>query len=90
MSEEIDRLQALGVQKLYEDTHIPVEHINSLLSENYEGFSKVQFVGFISILEREYNHEFSGMKAKGLEYFADDHITVIDESHVPIPQIRGM
>lgn len=73
MSEELDRLKALGVQKLYEDTHIPLLHIHSLLSQDYEGFSKVQFVGFISILEREYNMDLNGMKAKGLEYFADEN-----------------
>jgi len=69
MSEELDNLKKLGAQKIYEDTHIPVNQVQAILYENFDGMSKVQFVGFISILEREYKTDLSGVKARGLAYF---------------------
>jgi len=69
MSEELDRLKSIGAQKIYEDTHIPVNQVQAILYENYDGLSKVQFVGFISILEREYGADLNVVKAKGIAYF---------------------
>jgi len=77
MNEELDRLKDIGAQKIYEDTHIPVEHVQAILYESFEGLSKVQFIGFISILEREYGEDLSSVRAHGLEYF--DENTTPDE-----------
>jgi len=65
----IKRLQKLGAQKISEDTHIPVNHVQALLNEDFEKFTRVQFLGFISILEREYNLDLSELKEKGLAFF---------------------
>lgn len=73
MSEELDLLREIGAQKIYEDTHIPLKHVQSVIHESFEGLTKVQFLGFISILQREYNQDLSALKAKGLEYFNDEH-----------------
>ena len=75
MSEELDLLRDIGAQKIYEDTHISLKHVQSVIHESFEGLTKVQFLGFISILEREYNQELSGLKAKGLAYFNDESFT---------------
>jgi acyl carrier protein len=42
-----------------------------MLHETFDGLNSVQFVGFISILEREYNINLSELKAKGLEHFSE-------------------
>lgn len=72
MSEELDFLRDLGAQKIYEDTHISLKHVQSVIHESFEGLTKVQFLGFISILEREYNQDLSVLKEKGLEYFKNE------------------
>ncbi len=69
MNEKLEKLKEIGAQKIYEDTHIPIEHVHALLHESFDGFSKVQFLGFISILEREYSEDLSDLRALGLEYF---------------------
>ena len=51
-------------------------------------------VGYCSGIEN-YSRHFSGKKAGEppytlLDYFPDDFLTIIDESHVTVPQIRGM
>ena len=70
MIAELDKLRKLGAQKIYEDTHIPLIYVQSVIHESFEGLTKVQFLGFISILEREYKINLSALKGKGLEYFA--------------------
>jgi len=72
MSEKLDLLKEIGAQKIHEETHIALKHAQSIIHESFEGFTKVQFLGFISILEREYEQDLSDLKAKGLAYFNDN------------------
>jgi len=69
MSEELHKLQRIGAQKIHEKTHIPIQHIQEILQSDFSSFSRVQFLGFISILEREYNENLSAHKAFGMSYF---------------------
>ena len=69
MSEALERLKDIGAQKIYEDTHIPVEHVQAILYESFDGLNKIQFIGFISILEREYGEDLSAVRARGVGYF---------------------
>lgn len=69
MSEALERLKNVGAQKIYEDTHIPVEHVQAIIHESFDGFSRVQFLGFVSILEREYGEDLSELRSLGLENF---------------------
>ena len=72
MSEELDLLREIGAQKIYEDTHISLQHVQSMIHESFEDLTKVQFLGFLSILEREYHQDLSALKVKGLEYFENE------------------
>ncbi|MBN2817153.1 MAG: hypothetical protein JXQ67_10755 [Campylobacterales bacterium] len=72
MSEALERLQEIGAQKIYEKTHIPVEHVQAILHQSFDGFSKVQFLGFVSILEREYGVDLSELRAYGLQHFSSE------------------
>ena len=65
----LQRLKEIGAQKIYEDTHIPVEHIQAILHESFDGLSKIHFIGFISILQREYNIDLSELKNAGVAYY---------------------
>lgn len=71
MDDNLEKLQSLGAQKIYETTHIPVEHVQALLHNSFESFSKVQFLGFVSILEREYHLDLSKLRESGISYFND-------------------
>ena len=82
MSEELDLLREIGAQKIYEDTHISLKHAQSVIHESFEGLTKVQFLGFISILEREYNQDLSALKEKGLLYFGDENLQGISHTSV--------
>jgi len=71
MSEGLNRLKTIGAQKIHETTHISKRHVQAILHESFEDISKIQFIGFLSILEREYNLELDDLKSKGLNYFEE-------------------
>jgi len=72
MNEELEQLQKIGAQKIHEQTHIPLLTVQALIHSSYDGFSRVQFLGFISILEREYKLELKVMRENGLTHFDVD------------------
>ena len=41
MSSGIDKLQELGAQKIYEQTHVSKEHVQAILHNSFEGLNKV-------------------------------------------------
>ena len=75
MSDALEKLKSLGAQKIYEDTHIPIKQVQSVLDENYEDFSRMQFLGFLSIFERDYDIDLEEMKASAIEYYDEQKAT---------------
>ena len=71
MSKGLDKLQEIGAQKIHENTHISREHVQALLHGSFDDFTKIQFLGFISILERDYEIDLDELKERGLEHFDD-------------------
>ena len=71
MSEAIKKLQDIGATKIHEDTHISKHHAQAILHQAFEGLSKLQVNGFISILEREYEINLDELKYLSETYFSD-------------------
>ena len=71
MDENIDILRTLGIDEIYKDTHIPVGHLKAILESDFSKFSKLQFLGFIAILEREYELDLSEFKDIGISYIEE-------------------
>lgn len=82
MSDGFEKLQAIGAQKIHEKTHIAKQHVQALLHESFDQMTKVQFIGFLSILEREYSVDLSAFKQKGLEYFKTAKTLNEEDNHV--------
>ena len=78
MSEVLEKLQKLGAQEIHEATHIPIQHVKAILESDFKGFSKIQFLGFISILEREYQSDLSEIKKDGLAFFEENNTPKIE------------
>jgi len=75
MNENVDgfeELKEVGAQRLHEDTHIPKEYTKGLVSADFANMNKIQFIGFISIIEREYGLDLDTLKQKGLDYFEEN------------------
>lgn len=58
----LDKLQEIGAHKIYERTHIAKKFVEDILNQRYSSMNKIQFTGFISILEREYNIDLHELK----------------------------
>ncbi len=86
MDTELEKLNNIGVQKISDDTHIPVLSIKALLSGTFNSFSRIQFLGFISILEREYGDKLMSIRSKGLEYFDEIDAQTIDDGLFVAPK----
>ncbi|MDY0116244.1 MAG: hypothetical protein RBR59_01550 [Sulfurimonadaceae bacterium] len=68
-SEGFEKLKTIGAQKIHEKTHISKYHVQALLHNNFDEMTKIQFLGFVSILEREYNLHLDELRERGLEHF---------------------
>ncbi len=82
MSEGYEELKHVGIQKIHEDTHISRAHIEIVLNERFEELNKIQFVGFLSILEREYSIDLESLRLKAVEYYQQQGNTLKDNSGV--------
>jgi len=61
-------LQALGTEKIHERTHISRDKIELVLTKSYAQIGRVQFMGYVSILEREYDIDLSGIKEEYTQF----------------------
>lgn len=61
-------LQSLGTEKIHERTHISRDKLESVLSKSYGEIGRVQFMGYMSILEREYGIDLSDIKQEYTEF----------------------
>ncbi|MBA3026670.1 MAG: helix-turn-helix domain-containing protein [Sulfurimonas sp.] len=71
MSENFTKLKEIGLAEISEQTHISKQHIEALIQENFKALKKVQFLGFLSILERDYQLDLSELKERGLKFYSD-------------------
>jgi len=86
----LEKLQSIGAHKVFETTHIAKKFVEDILNKKFSTMSKIQFMGFVSILEREYNidlHELqddylkssSTENVKGKEPFVVSEQNEVDE-----------
>ena len=76
--ENFEQLQELGSKKIVAATHIPLAHLEMILNREFDQFKKPQFFGFVSILEREYKIDLSGLKQEFLFARAEEEISQED------------
>lgn len=72
MSEGLEKLKSIGAQKIYEKTHIARANVESILEKSFDKIPKVQFKGFISILEREYKVDLQDLVREFEQYTAKE------------------
>jgi len=61
-------LQALGTEKIHERTHISRDKVELVMTKSFSQIGRVQFMGYISILEREYDIDLSGIKEEYTDF----------------------
>ncbi len=79
----LDKLQEIGAHKIYERTHIAKKFVEDILNQKYTSMNKIQFAGFLSILEREYSvdlHELSAAYATELKLDTEEEYELFAEN----------
>jgi hypothetical protein len=64
-------LKAKDLYELHEETHISQQNLKFLLDHSFVNIGKVQFVGFVAILEHTYKIDLSELKAEGLAFYEE-------------------
>jgi len=82
MSKGLQTLSNIGTQRIHEQTHISKKHVQALLDETFNEINKIHFLGFISILEREYGVDLSDLKASAEEFYGDSTLKINEKSKV--------
>ncbi|MDF1874181.1 hypothetical protein JHD48_00375 [Sulfurimonas sp. SAG-AH-194-I05] len=82
MDESIKLLREIGAQQIHNDTHISKDYAQAIIHETFDDLQYVQFIGFVSILEREYRVDLGVLRAKGKEYFKDKDQMPLDSKMV--------
>ena len=72
MSEDFENLKKIGAQKIYEKTHIARANVEHILNKSFDKLPKVQFRGFISILERDYGLDLQDVLQEFEQHTAKD------------------
>jgi hypothetical protein len=75
-------LQALGTEKIHERTHISRDKVELVLTKSYGEIGQVQFMGFMSILEREYGIDLSDIREEYSTYYQDHVVEVPSKTSV--------
>ncbi|MDQ1297716.1 MAG: hypothetical protein QG558_254 [Campylobacterota bacterium] len=75
-------LQELGANVIHEQTHIARAKLELLLNKTYGDLSRVQFMGFMSILEREYGIDLSDIRQEYDEFMQTHPEVILPKSSV--------
>jgi hypothetical protein len=75
-------LQALGTEKIHERTHISRDKVELVMSKSYSQIGRVQFMGYISILEREYDIDLSDIKEEYSEFCRNNSDLLVPKKSV--------
>jgi len=59
------------LEQISRRTRLTTDNLEKLFSKDFKGFTKVQALGFISILEREYRADLSSLRQECLNFFDD-------------------
>lgn len=65
-----DILEENSIKTISQKTKIPEENLENLLGKNFDRLKKVTSLGFISIIEREYNADLSTLREESHAYYS--------------------
>jgi len=82
-----DILEENSVKAISKKTNISEDNVEALISENFEYLVKAKALGFISILERDFNLDLAKLKDKALEYY-ETHDTADKSIAIGLPVVE--
>ncbi len=71
MDDDLQKLKLLNIRDIHDKTHISIRNIEYILLKSFDKLDKIQFSGFVSILEREYSLNLQVLKDEYQEYYLE-------------------
>jgi hypothetical protein len=68
-----DILEENSIKAISTKTKISEDNLENLLNKNFDAIKKIKTLGFISIIEREYNADLTPIKEEAKEYYENMH-----------------
>lgn len=65
-------LEENTIRSISQKTKISEDNLENLLAANFDPLKKIKALGFISILEREYNADLSALKEEALAFYSGE------------------
>lgn len=72
---DFERLKEYDIEEIYHKTYIARKYIKALLEKDFSKFDRLKALGFVKIIEREFNLDLSDLKKDIDEYFAKKSIS---------------
>jgi cytoskeletal protein RodZ len=77
--DNIKRLEEIGLKRVSEETHIEQKYIKYMVDGNFDKLNRINTLGFVKILSREYNINLDNWVAAFEEYWQQNRIVDNDE-----------
>ncbi|MDD2383288.1 MAG: hypothetical protein PHN18_03775 [Sulfurospirillaceae bacterium] len=74
MDNDIKVLEKIGLQEVCKKTHIEVKQLEYMINNQYEKLNKINTVGFVKIISREYKLDLSDWLEGFYEYWYDNKV----------------
>jgi hypothetical protein len=83
----IETLRAVGAEAISQETHISQDNINKLLDGDFEAFSPIQFNGFVTIIEREYDVDLTEWRAQFAQSVPEPEVPLAEAENDPFTHV---
>jgi len=80
MMSDFDKLKKMDIEDIYRRTYIARKYIKALLDKDFSKFDRLKALGFVKIIEREFEFDLSDLKNEIDEYFVKDSIKLQESS----------
>lgn len=80
MSDTLKQLKTYNVETIHNKTRITPESIKALLEHDFTYFSKARFLGFVSIIEREFHVDLRSYKDEYTYSVIDSESILLNKS----------
>jgi hypothetical protein len=74
LMDSIEVLEEIGLQKVSQDTHIEQKYLKYMINKDFDKLNRINTLGFIKILSREYNVDLSEWVGEFEEYWAQNRL----------------
>ncbi len=81
-------LEESDISQISQKTNISKQNIQVLMDENFAGMIKAKALGFISILERDYQVDLGVLREKALAYY-EKHGSEEERMNLSVPMSKG-